>query len=91
MADITRMAPLRRIQAGVLDVAFFEAGPADGPPVLLMHGFPYDIHSYAEVAPLAPGWRDRVALWQLYPLAVHALLFGGGYGGQVARILAALV
>lgn len=49
------------------------------------------VDAYAEVAPLAPGWRDRVALWQLYPLAVHALLFGGSYGGQVARILAALV
>ena len=49
---MTRMAPLRTIRAGVLEIAYFEAGPADGPPVLLMHGFPYDIHSYAEVAPL---------------------------------------
>ena len=46
------MQPLRTIEAGVLDVSYFEAGPADGPPVLLMHGFPYDIHAYAEVAPL---------------------------------------
>lgn len=46
------MAPLRRIHAGVLDISYFEAGPADGPPVFLMHGFPYDIHAYAEVAPL---------------------------------------
>jgi len=37
--------------------------------------------------PLAPGWRERVGLWQLYPLAAHAVLFGGGYGAQVARIL----
>ncbi|MGZ5786372.1 MAG: alpha/beta fold hydrolase, partial [Ramlibacter sp.] len=36
----------------VLDVAFHEAGPAGGPPVFLMHGFPYDIHSYVEVAPM---------------------------------------
>jgi len=49
---MTRMEPLRTIRAGVLEIAYFEAGPADGPPVLLMHGFPYDIHSYAEVAPL---------------------------------------
>lgn len=42
---------LRRVQAGVLDVAYAESGPADGPPVFLMHGFPYDIHAYAEVAP----------------------------------------
>jgi pimeloyl-ACP methyl ester carboxylesterase len=46
------LQPLRRVDAGVLDVAYFEAGPADGTPVLLMHGFPYDIHAYAEVAPL---------------------------------------
>lgn len=42
---------LQHIQAGVLDVAFVEAGPADGPPVVLLHGFPYDIHTYAEVWP----------------------------------------
>lgn len=46
------MRPLRTVEAGVLEVSYFEAGPADGPPVFLMHGFPYDIHSYAEVAPL---------------------------------------
>jgi pimeloyl-ACP methyl ester carboxylesterase len=46
------MEPLRTIEAGVLEVAYFEAGPAEGPPVLLMHGFPYDIHAYAEVAPM---------------------------------------
>jgi pimeloyl-ACP methyl ester carboxylesterase len=48
---MTRLDPLRRIDAGVLNVAYHEAGPADGPPVLLMHGFPYDVHAYAEVAP----------------------------------------
>jgi pimeloyl-ACP methyl ester carboxylesterase len=46
------MLPLKRIEAGVLDLCYFEAGPADGPPVFLMHGFPYDIHTYAEVAPM---------------------------------------
>lgn len=46
------MEPLRTIEAGVLQVAYFEAGPQSGPPVFLLHGFPYDIHSYAEVAPL---------------------------------------
>ncbi len=47
-----RMEPLRRVQAGVLEVAYHESGPADAPPVLLMHGFPYDIHAYEAVAPL---------------------------------------
>lgn len=45
------LGPLHRVRAGVLDVAFHESGPADGQPVLLMHGFPYDVHAYAEVAP----------------------------------------
>jgi pimeloyl-ACP methyl ester carboxylesterase len=45
------MVPLHSVRAGVLDVSYFAAGPADGPPVLLMHGFPYDIHAYADVAP----------------------------------------
>lgn len=48
---MTRLEPLQHIDAGVLNVAYHAAGPADGPPVLLMHGFPYDIHAYADVAP----------------------------------------
>jgi pimeloyl-ACP methyl ester carboxylesterase len=39
------MQALRHIRAGVLEVAYHECGPAAGPPVFLMHGFPYDIHS----------------------------------------------
>jgi pimeloyl-ACP methyl ester carboxylesterase len=45
-------AALKQVEAGVLSVGYAEAGPADGPPVLLLHGWPYDIHSYADVAPL---------------------------------------
>jgi fructosamine-3-kinase len=45
------------------------------------------VRAYDEVYPLAPGWRARIPLWQLYPLAAHAVLFGGGYGAQVARSL----
>ncbi|MEO8024308.1 alpha/beta hydrolase [Polaromonas sp.] len=54
------LQPLRQITAGVLDVALYETGPADGPPVFLMHGFPYDIHAYAEVAPLLAAQGCRV-------------------------------
>ncbi|MBR1214669.1 alpha/beta hydrolase [Bradyrhizobium sp. JYMT SZCCT0180] len=46
-----RLEPLRSIDAGVLTIAYYEAGPADGPVVMLMHGFPYDIHAYVDVAP----------------------------------------
>jgi len=47
------------------------------------------VDAYQEIWPLADGWRDRLRLHQLYPLAAHAVLFGGGYGAQVARALAA--
>jgi pimeloyl-ACP methyl ester carboxylesterase len=46
-----RLEPLRHVEAGVLDIAYYEAGPPDGPVVMLLHGFPYDIHSYVDVAP----------------------------------------
>ena len=46
-----RLEPLRHVDAGVLNVAYYEAGPDDGPVVVLLHGFPYDIHSYVDVAP----------------------------------------
>jgi pimeloyl-ACP methyl ester carboxylesterase len=46
-----RLEPLRNIDAGALNIAYYEAGPADGPAVMLMHGFPYDIHAYVDVAP----------------------------------------
>jgi len=43
---------IRHVRAGVLDVGYYELGPAGGEPVVLLHGFPYDVHSYVEVAPL---------------------------------------
>lgn len=55
----TSFGPLKQIDAGVLNVGYAEAGPTDGPPVILLHGWPYDIHSYVDVAPLlaAKGYR----------------------------------
>jgi fructosamine-3-kinase len=49
------------------------------------------VAAYDEVFPLADGWRDRIGLHQLYPLAAHACLFGGGYGSQVRAALGALI
>jgi pimeloyl-ACP methyl ester carboxylesterase len=43
---------LKQVEAGVLSVAYFEHGPSSGTPVLLLHGFPYDVHAYDEVGPL---------------------------------------
>jgi pimeloyl-ACP methyl ester carboxylesterase len=48
----TSFAPLKQIDAGVLNVGYAEAGPANGTPVILLHGWPYDIHSFVDVAPL---------------------------------------
>ena len=42
----------RQIKAGVLEVGYQDSGPADGNPVILLHGFPYDVHAYEDVAPL---------------------------------------
>jgi len=53
---------LRQIDAGDLSVAYAEAGPAGGPPVILLHGWPYDIHSFAEVAPLLAAAGHRVII-----------------------------
>jgi pimeloyl-ACP methyl ester carboxylesterase len=46
------LGPIKQIDAGLLNVGYAEAGPADGTPVILLHGWPYDIHSYVDVAPL---------------------------------------
>ncbi|MBP2296258.1 alpha/beta fold hydrolase [Azospirillum rugosum] len=52
--------PLKQIDAGLLNVGYAEAGPAGGPAVILLHGWPYDIHSFAEVAPLLASAGHRV-------------------------------
>ncbi len=56
-ADV--FGPVKQINAGELDIGYVEAGPADGPAVLLLHGWPYDIHSFVDVVPLltAHGYR----------------------------------
>ncbi|KQW63984.1 alpha/beta fold hydrolase [Variovorax sp. Root411] len=46
-----RLEPLKSIEAGGLSIGYFEAGPADGAPVILLHGWPYDIHMFVDVAP----------------------------------------
>ena len=58
-ATTASFGPLKQVDAGVLEVGYAEAGPAGGPAVLLLHGWPYDIHSYVEVTPLlaAAGYR----------------------------------
>jgi pimeloyl-ACP methyl ester carboxylesterase len=55
-----RLEPLRHVDAGVLNIAYYEDGPADGLAVMLMHGFPYDIHSFVDVAPQLAAQGCRV-------------------------------
>ena len=56
----TSLGPLKHINAGVLNVAYAEAGPADGPPAILLHGWPYDIHSFVDVTPMLASAGYRV-------------------------------
>jgi pimeloyl-ACP methyl ester carboxylesterase len=57
---VTPLGPVRQIEAGLLDVGYVDAGPDDGPAVVLLHGWPYDIHSYADVVPLLTAAGCRV-------------------------------
>jgi pimeloyl-ACP methyl ester carboxylesterase len=54
--------PLKQINAGLLNVEYAEMGPSDGTPVILLHGWPYDIHSFIDVAPLLASAGYRVII-----------------------------
>lgn len=56
------LGALKTIHAGPLDVGYFDIGPRQGSPVLLLHGFPYDVHSYQEVAPMLASHGCRVVV-----------------------------
>jgi pimeloyl-ACP methyl ester carboxylesterase len=58
----TSFGPLKQINAGLLNVGYAEAGPADGPVVILLHGWPYDIYSFVDVAPLLASGGYRVII-----------------------------
>jgi pimeloyl-ACP methyl ester carboxylesterase len=60
MSMSTSFGALKQVEAGVLSVGYAETGPADGPAVILLHGWPYDIHSFAEVTPLLASRGYRV-------------------------------
>jgi pimeloyl-ACP methyl ester carboxylesterase len=64
----TSFAPLKQIDAGLLNVGYAEDGPPDGSPVILLQGWPYDIYSYVDVAPLlaAKGYRVIVPFLRGY-------------------------
>ena len=72
-------AALKQIDAGLLNVGYAEAGPADGRPVLLLHGWPYDIHSFVDVAPVlaSAGYRVIVPHLRGYDREDKRLRFHG--------------
>lgn len=60
LSKLESLTPIKQIQAGELDIGYFEAGSPQGTPVILLHGWPYDIHSFADVAPILASAGYRV-------------------------------
>ena len=69
-------AALKQIEAGILNVGYAEDGPAGGPPVILLHGWPYDIHSFVDVAPLLAKAGHRVIVPHLRGYGTTRFLSG---------------
>ena len=85
----TSFGPVQQIEAGVLNHGYVEAGPAGGPAVMLLHGWPYDVHSFAEVTPAlaAAGYRVIVPFARGYG-ATRFLLEDTPRNGQQAALAA---
>ena len=83
---------LKQAEAGVLSVGYAEAGPAHGPAVLLLHGWPYDIHSFAEATPVltAVGYRVLVPFVRGYG-TTRFLSGGTPRNGQQAALAADVI
>ena len=85
-------AALKQIEAGLLDVGYAEAGPPDGPAVILLHGWPYDIHSFVEVTPLLAQAGYRVIAPYLRGYGTTHFLSNETFrNGQPAAIAADIV
>jgi pimeloyl-ACP methyl ester carboxylesterase len=84
--------PLKQIDAGVLNISYAEAGPATGPVVILLHGWPYDIHSFADVAPLlaSAGYRALIPYLRGYG-ATHFLSSEAFRNGQPSALAADVI
>ena len=88
----TSFGPLKQIDAGVLNVGYAEAGPAGGPPVILLHGWPYDIHSFLEVAPLLASAGHRVIVPHLRGYGTTRFLSSDAFrNGQPSAVAADIV
>jgi pimeloyl-ACP methyl ester carboxylesterase len=86
------LGPIKQINAGLLNVGFVQSGPAQGPAVILLHGWPYDIHSFAEVAPIlaAKGYRVITPYLRGYG-STHFLTEASIRNGQPSAIAADVI
>src|SRR5437588_1239115 len=79
--------PLKQIDAGVLNIGYAEAGPANGAPVILLHGWPYDFYSFVDVAPLLAGAGYRVIVPHLRGYGATRFLSGATFrNGQPSAL-----
>jgi pimeloyl-ACP methyl ester carboxylesterase len=91
-ADNASFDSLKQIEAGVLSIGYAEAGPANGRPVILLHGWPYDIHSFVEVAPLLASAGYRVIVPHLRGYGTTRFLSDGTFrNGQPAAVAIDLI
>ena len=81
---------LKQIDAGVLNVGYAEAGPTDGLAVILLHGWPYDIHSYVDVAPLLAEAGYRVIVPYLRGYGTTRFLSGETLRNGQQSVLASI-
>jgi pimeloyl-ACP methyl ester carboxylesterase len=84
----TSFGPLKQIDAGLLNVGYAEAGPTDGPAVVLLHGWPYDIHSYVDVAPLLASAGYRVIVPYLRGYGTTRFLSSGTFRNGQQSVVA---
>jgi pimeloyl-ACP methyl ester carboxylesterase len=83
----TSFGTIKQINAGLLNVGYAEAGPANGPAVILLHGWPYDIHSFVDVAPLLAAEGYRVIVPYLRGHGTTTFLSAGTFrNGQQAAV-----
>ena len=83
----TSFAPLKQVDAGVLNVGYAEAGPANGAPVILLHGWPYDIYSFVDVAPALASAGYRVIVPYIRGYGTTRFLSDGAFrSGQPSAV-----
>jgi len=91
----TSFGPIKQIDSGLLNVGYAESGPANGPPVILLHGWPYDIYSFVDVAPLlaARGYRVIVPYLRGYGSTrfLSSETFRNGQPAAIASDIIAMV